>query len=578
MKWKLLLVALLAFLVLPTTAGAVDFSISDVKIDAQLESDGTVQVKEQHTYDFDSEFNGIIREIQPKEGASIKGFTAYEKGKELEIEKRNAEYRVHRKGDSEVITFDLQYTITDGMEKYTDGAQFYWPFFDDRNETDYENMTITIIPPEKATDVEFIGYDSAEQTGKLKSDGTVVFSLGEVSAGDKGDIRVVYEPTLFRSMTVINDTIRPAIERDRQEAALLRAEFLENQQTARTLGAVSLAIGVIGVSLIAFFANLRRKRYRNEVNGHLESKGFYVPESAMSLPALLLFKNGTASIELMSAALLDLVRKGHVRQLSDQEFELVDTDVQFEHEKKLIQLLFSQIGHDRRFTLQELTSYTKEEQHYQLFDDAYNEWQESLKGELDQYELKVKTTTERVILSLIGILGIGFAIYFIYYELYWQLAVAIVLMLVAITFAISYSPYNYKGTLMQKEWDRVDKLMENLDTKKWEGLSLDDRFRALIYGVGVKHPELEAYYKDFSDAQQQLDRNKPSFDDQYRRDSRSDFYGNTYNGGLVYSPLFLVGSFSQASSNVSANAPASSGGGVAGGGGVGGGGGGSGAF
>ncbi|PID01654.1 MULTISPECIES: DUF2207 domain-containing protein [unclassified Sporosarcina] len=147
MKWKLLLVTLLAFLVLPTTVGAVDFSISDVKIKAQLETDGTVRVTEQHTYNFDSEFNGIIREIQPKRGASIEEFKASEKGKELRIEKRNSEYRVHRKGDSEVIVFDLQYTIRNGMEKYADGAQFYWPFFDRRNETDYGNMTITIVPP-----------------------------------------------------------------------------------------------------------------------------------------------------------------------------------------------------------------------------------------------------------------------------------------------------------------------------------------------------------------------------------------------------------------------------------------------
>ena len=578
MKWKLLLVALLAFLVLPTTAGAVDFSISDVKINAQLEADGTVQVKEEHTYDFDSEFNGIIREIQPKKGASIISFTAFEKGKELEVEKRNAEYRVHRKGDSEVIIFELQYTINDGMEKYADGAQFYWPFFDSRNETDYDNMTITIVPPEKASDVEFVGYDSAEEKGQLQSDGTVVFSLGEVYAGDNGDIRVVYEPSLFPAMTTIDGNIRPEVQADKEAAAILRTEFLENQKTAGTLGSVSVAAGAIGIALIAFFANTRRKRYRNEAEYHVESKGFYVPANDMSLPALLLFKNKTASIELMSAALLDLVRKGNVKQLSDEEFELVDANVKLEHEKQLIQLLFFQIGEDKRFTLEQLKSYTKEEKNYQAFEDKYDKWEELLKAELAQYEVKVKTMKERIILSLIGVLGIGFAIFFVYYELYWQLAVVMVLTLIAITFAISYSPYNYEGTLLQKEWDRVEKWMNDLDTNKWEDLSLDDRFRALIYGVGVKHPELESYYKDFASVQKQLDENRPSFDDQYRRDSRSDFYGNTYNGGLVYSPLFLVGSFSQASSNVSANAPSDSGSGVAGGGGTGGGGGGSGAF
>lgn len=576
MKWKLLLVALLAFLVLPTTAGAVDFSISDVKINAQLEPDGTVQVKEQHTYDFDSEFNGIIREIQPKQGASIEDFTASEKGKALEIEKRDAEYRVHRKGDSEVIVFDLQYTIRNGMEKYNDGAQFHWPFFDRRNETDYGNMTITIIPPSQASDVMFIGYDSAEETGEVQPDGTVIFSLGEVHAGDNGDIRVVYEPSLFPAMTVVDGDIRPTVKKDQETAAMLRQEFSEKQQMIGTVGSVSATAGIFGVGLIGFFANARRKRYVKEAYYQMESNGFYVPANDMSLPAVLLFKNGVASVELMSAALLDLVRKGNVKQLSDEEFELVDANVKLEHEKQLIQLLFFQIGHDKKFTLSELKSYTKEEKNYEAFDKKFVAWKDLVKAELNEYEMKVKTTKERVILSLIGVLGIGFAISFIYYELYLQLVIVGILTLVAFGFALFYSPYNYEGTLRKLEWERVGQWMKELDTKKWEGLSIDDRFRVLIYGVGVKHPELDAYYKDFVSAQKQLDQNRTRHDERYTHDTADTQYGSSYYGGAVYNPVFLAGSFNQASSNVSNNAPSSDS--SSGGGGTGGGGGGSGAF
>ncbi|WP_313237138.1 DUF2207 domain-containing protein [Sporosarcina ureae] len=576
MKWKLLLVALLAFLVLPTTAGAVDFSISDVKINAQLESDGTVQVKEQHTYDFDSEFNGIIREIQPKRGASIKDFTAFEKGKELEIEKRDTEYRVHRKGDSEVMIFDLQYTIRNGMEKYNDGAQFYWPFFDRRNETDYGKMTITIVPPSRASDVMFIGYDSAENTGKVQTDGTVVFSLGEVRAGDNGDIRVVYESSLFPEMTAVDSDIRPMLKKDQEMAAMSRQKFIQNQKIIGTVGGVSTVAGILGVGFIGFIANTRRKRYVKEAHYQMESNGFYVPANDISLPALLLFKNGVASVELMSAALLDLVRKGNVKQLSDEEFELVDANVRLEHEKQLIQLLFFQIGHDQKFTLSELKSYTKEKKNYEAFDKKFIMWKDLLKAELNEYDLKVKTTKERVILSLIGVLGIGFAISFINYELYVQLVIVGILTLVAFGFALFYSPYNYEGILLKLEWERVGQWMKELDTKKWEGLSLDDRFRVLIYGVGVKHPELDSYYKDFVSAQKQFNQNRTRHDERYRQDTGDAQYENSYYGGAVYNPVFLAGSFNQASSNVSNNAPSSDS--SSGGGGTGGGGGGSGAF
>ncbi|PIC67509.1 hypothetical protein CSV78_06255 [Sporosarcina sp. P16a] len=577
MKWKLLFVSLLAFFVLPTTAGAVDFSISDVKINAQLEADGTVQVNEQHTYDFDSGFNGIIREMQPKNEASIEDFKASEKGKQLEIEKRDTEYRVHRKGDSEVIVFDLQYTIRNGMEKYTDGAQFYWPFFDRRNETDYGNMTITIIPPSKASDVMFIGYDNAEETGEVQANGTVVFSLGKVHAGNNGDIRVIYEPSLFPAMTAVDADIRPTVKKDQEMVAMLHEKFIESQKIVGTVGSVSAAAGILGVGLIGFFANARRKSYRKEAHYQMESNGFYVPTNDMSLPAVLLFKNGAASIELMSAALLDLVRKGNVKQLSDEEFELVDANVKLEHEKQLIQLLFFQIGQDQKFTLGKLKSYTKEEKNYEAFDKKFIMWKDLLKTELNEYKVKAKTIKERVILSLIGTLGIGLAIFFIYYALYLQLVLVGILTLGAFGFALFYSPCNYEGTLLKLEWERVSQWMKELDTKKWEGLSLDDRFRVLIYGVGVKHPELDAYYKDFVSVQKQLDQHRTRYDERHRQDTADAQYGNSYYGGVVYNPIFLTGSFNQASTNVSNNAPSSDSSSSSGGG-TGGGGGGSGAF
>ncbi|WP_144463402.1 DUF2207 domain-containing protein [Siminovitchia fortis] len=146
---KFIFPTLIFLFLAPSFAYAVDFSISDVKIDAYLQENGDIDVNERHTYIFDGKFNGITREIFPKKGAEISGFMANEGETSLKVEKEGELYKVHRSGKDETIQVDL-YTIKNGMEKYADITEFYWPFFDDRNEADYGKMTIAIHPPQPA--------------------------------------------------------------------------------------------------------------------------------------------------------------------------------------------------------------------------------------------------------------------------------------------------------------------------------------------------------------------------------------------------------------------------------------------
>ncbi|WP_153723387.1 DUF2207 domain-containing protein [Sporosarcina cascadiensis] len=564
MKWRLLTVAMLVLILFPTPAGAVDFSIPDVQIDAQLQQDGTVRVNEKHTYEFDSKFKGIIREIVPKKGSAIERFEAFENGNKLDVKKKKDEYRVQRKGKKGTYVFDLRYEIKDGMTKYEDGAEFYWPFFDKRNETDYGNMTITIMPPDRAHDVLFAGYNSAEEKGSLQDDGSVLFALGEVAEGTNGDIRVVYEPSLFPALTAVDRKVRPAVRADLQLQEIERAQFAANKEKTNFIGGIVLGVSALSVAMASLFAGLRRKRYIREVKAQIASSGFFVPSYDISLPATILFKKGAATVELMSAALLDLVRKGNVRQIADDEFELIDVNAELDHEQELIKLLFFQVGDDTRFTLSQLKAYTKEEKNYEEWSKSFTMWSQLLLNERKQYDLKESSAGIRSLFSIITLAGITLAIFFGVYELFMLMTFAIVLAVLSLLFAIFYSPRSYVGTLMLQEWQQVEDWMNNMEPNKWDALTTDDRFRVLIYGVGIQHPELEAYYEEFAEAQKQLAAHRSVSGSEYGSD-----------GFYVHNPVFLTGSFNQASSNVSSNAPSSS---SSSGGGTGGGGGGSGAF
>ncbi|KRG13562.1 hypothetical protein ACA29_08200, partial [Lederbergia galactosidilytica] len=61
--------------------------------------------------------------------------------------------------------------IKNSLEKHEDITEFYWPFFDQRNETDYGNMRITIYPPNNPEDVIAFGYEQAFDKQSVKANG-----------------------------------------------------------------------------------------------------------------------------------------------------------------------------------------------------------------------------------------------------------------------------------------------------------------------------------------------------------------------------------------------------------------------
>lgn len=129
MKKKLVFILILFMIgAWPIQTMAVEFSITDVTIDAYLQKNGDVRVTEVQSYSFDDKFRGITREIIPKKGAEITDFTANEGEKELKVKKEKDLYKVSRSGSDENISVELHYMIKNGLSKHPDITEFYWPF------------------------------------------------------------------------------------------------------------------------------------------------------------------------------------------------------------------------------------------------------------------------------------------------------------------------------------------------------------------------------------------------------------------------------------------------------------------
>ena len=484
-------VMLVLLMVFPIPAFADDFTIKDFKIDAQLETDGNVQVKELLTYEFDGSFNGITRDIFPKEGSKISDLHAEENGKSLKIEGKNGSYKIHRKAKDETVAIELSYTIVGGVEKYADMAQFYWPFFDDRNETDFGNAVITVRPPEATDDVIAMGYDAARGTEITDDEGTVVYKLGEVSAGTNADVRIGVDEALFPGAVQTNDQqIRPELEKEQASLAAAQARY-DNMHKLSGKAAPFIVGGAVLLLLLIGVYVMRTENKRREKAAMDYPEAYFVPEASMSLPATLRYTvPHVESTQIQTTALLDLLRKGYIEREGEDAFRVVSRDTEYEHERLLIEWLFDGFGDGETFSYNDLDVLEGDKLSVQQEVTKYNTlqsaWEKSIREELGQNDLKGGAKGVRILAIIAGFLLIAPMIVFgIYNQPMWLLFL-IFPSLILVLFGFLYAPKTVKGLGIQYQWDAFRKRLPDVTESDLNDQLDDEQKRAVIYGIGTK--------------------------------------------------------------------------------------------
>ncbi|MBS4221134.1 DUF2207 domain-containing protein [Bacillus sp. FJAT-49711] len=486
MKRKaLFFLAIFFILIIPTQAFAVDFSITNTKIDAYLLENGDTNVVEVHDYSFEGKFNGITREIIPKKGAKITEFRADEDGEPLRVEKEGHLYKVHRKGKNEHIKVKIQYTIKKGLEKNADMTEFYWPFFDNRNESSYENMTITIHPPKSTDDVIAFGYDKAFHKEVFKEDGIVQYNLGYVPANENGDIRIAYDSGLFTAMKLdSNSNIKESLLHQKEALEVKAAKFKEGQKKASSFGMIALPVMLALFSGLLLMEYIRSKRLNALVHQKVQKEQLLVPQQKMSIPATIMH-TGALTSESVTAALLDLVRKGNVDQVADDEFRLVNRNVEHHHEEIVIEWLFDDMGKDGRFCTEHLNEYIDKEKNLPKYYQRFESWRKAVKKEIDNFGISENKRVVKGIFASLAFLVLPIMIIFMNYDFYFWMIITVILFIFGVSMAIFYRPLSFECRMIKREWNDFLIRLNDIKSSEWQKVSRDTRMRAIIYESGM---------------------------------------------------------------------------------------------
>lgn len=337
----------------PAQAEAKSYTCPKVDITADATTDGSLEVVEQRTFDFDGDFTAVwwtFDSIPDNGSLKVNGVSLTKVGEDgmptgetvqlsetsFNLEWREAggpgtdAYSVDSPKDSVYVFFHasdekmiitLDYTIENGVVAYKDIADLNWMYIGDQWEVASENVTMTLslpVPQDTAVvageNVRAWGHGPLDGSLTINADGSVVYTTPKVNPGQYAEARVAFPVEWLTNL--------------KGEAALAHREqnhldtILKEEQTwsddANRNRILSLAFvigfGIIAVLLIAWALRAYFKYGREHKPAFTEEYWRDVP-SPQDHPVVMarLWRWNRENNDDLTATLMHLSHKGAIQ-------------------------------------------------------------------------------------------------------------------------------------------------------------------------------------------------------------------------------------------------------------------------
>ncbi|WP_298840934.1 DUF2207 domain-containing protein [Clostridium sp.] len=336
--------------------------MSGYNINIIINKDGSADYEERLTYNFDGEFNGVLRDVDFSGTKGLKNKKVYViKDTSLQELNLNSDNSLDEKGNSGTYnfvqnenfghfkifeasqdqekTFVIKYKLIDAVTKYKDIASFNRKTIDTKWEIPIDNIKIKITLPSGATKEQLKIFAHGPLTGDstILDNRNVEFKVPSVSPGEFVETLVVFPVKLVpNSSKIVNENALPGImanegklasaanearEQERIEEQLSKKQQIENQkveienQKREELDRIQRSSDakpwmifyvVLGVLAIVFLYFKYDKEPKHNFYGKYfrELPGEYTPAE---MSVLMYF--GKVHTRDIMATLMDLVRK-----------------------------------------------------------------------------------------------------------------------------------------------------------------------------------------------------------------------------------------------------------------------------
>ena len=400
-------------------ATSKEYSIDSLDVDAIILNNGDVQVNEVMEYNFDGEFNGILRDLKTKgandiviedvkiiddlgnESVAKEGYDELNNTYEINKDSDKVQIKLFTKSKNERKKINIQYMIKGAAKKYEESSELYWNFYTVENVSEVKEGSLSVKLNETDFDLEKLKYE--------------VFADGDISANNTEDIITVS----FKNLTSL---IGIKVDFQKDYLALVNETTIiekKEESSSSTPAIILVTIGVVG-SILGWILVAREKSRNKAIKEYRETYIFdnnpMVVRPPSDLPPALvsvLVGGTTVREEMINSTFLYLAKRGYYKIVDpkndtkkrkkgikdrDLMFKRVDKKItdEYSHLKIIIEW-FEEYELNGKFTLKEIKRLMKNEEYAEEFIDNLKEWQNAVKKDAINMGFYIKIKNKKII-------------------------------------------------------------------------------------------------------------------------------------------------------------------------------------
>ena len=373
----LLIAALFAFyLIFGETAwfkrqtGEKFFEEIEVRTEARILPDGSMNVKETRTLQFNGDYSRYRRQIPQRGYGEMKIIDVSEPGQAYERIQTSAGRPVGkytflrgRESGSDVYnielyfnakdekrTFIIEYRVLDVVKVHTDVAELNWQFLGRNRSVDTDAISVSLQLPPGAQPEEIRVWGHGPLKGEVRkiSSEQVYWGTRELSKSRFLEGRVIFPTRLVPQARML--THRAALNGILDEEKRWADQRAAEQRTALYILVASVVAAIAGCFLAWIVYARYGRKYKGpmEIEYYRELPGRYSPAEAGYF-----IENGTLKPQAVSATFMDLARRGYIRMepsttpdskdIVIRQLKPAGEELKL-HERMLMDFFFNQVG------------------------------------------------------------------------------------------------------------------------------------------------------------------------------------------------------------------------------------------